>query len=68
MVDGLVPRNVAGAVRLPKLKELDEDALNQSHQIVVVAATLDDSTERIIAYLTERGIAINALLFQVFAN
>jgi Endonuclease NucS len=48
-------------------QELDEDALNQSHQIVVVAATLDDSTERIIAYLTERGIAINALLFQVFA-
>jgi hypothetical protein len=34
---------------------------------VVVAATLDDSTERIIAYLTERGIPINALLFQVFA-
>ena len=34
---------------------------------MVVAATLDDSTERIIAYLTERGIPINALLFQVFA-
>jgi hypothetical protein len=49
-------------------QELDEDTLNQSHQIVVVAATLDDSTERIIAYLTERGIPINALLFQVFAN
>jgi ATP-dependent helicase/nuclease subunit A len=49
-------------------QELDDDALNQSHQIVVVAAALDDSTERIIAYLTERGIAINALLFQVFAN
>ena len=48
-------------------QELDEDALNQSHHIVVVAATLDDSTERIIAYLTERGIPINALLFQVFA-
>ena len=49
-------------------QELGEDALNQSHQIVVVGATLDDSTERIIAYLTERGIPINALLFQVFAE
>ena len=49
-------------------QELDEDALNQSHQIVIVVATLDDSTERIIAYLTERGIPINSLLFQVFAD
>jgi RecB family endonuclease NucS len=30
--------------------ELDEENLNQSHQIVVVAAALDDSTERIISY------------------
>jgi hypothetical protein len=30
-----------------------------------VVATLDDSTEHIIAYLAERGIPINALLFQV---
>jgi hypothetical protein len=49
-------------------QELDEDALNRSHQIVVVAATLDDSMERITAYLTERGIAINVLLFRVFAD
>ncbi|MCC6140082.1 MAG: DUF91 domain-containing protein, partial [Nitrospira sp.] len=31
--------------------ELDEEALNQSHQIILVAAELDDSTERIIGYL-----------------
>lgn len=45
---------------------LDEDELNQSHQIVVVAAELDDSTERIVGYLNKRDIAINVLFFQVF--
>jgi Endonuclease NucS len=45
---------------------LDEDALNQSHQIIVVATSLDDSTERIITYLSERDIPINVLFFQVF--
>jgi len=47
---------------------LDEEALNGSHQIVLVAAALDDSTERIIRYLGDRGIAINAMFFQVFAH
>ncbi len=49
-------------------EELDEDTLNETHQIVVVAAGLDDSTERIVGYLSERGIPINVLCFQVFAN
>ena len=49
-------------------EDLDEDALYGSHQIVVVAAELDDSTERIVAYLNERDVPINVLLFQVFAN
>jgi len=48
--------------------ELDEEALNQSHQIILVAAELDDSTERIIGYLHARDIAINVLFFQVFQN
>lgn len=47
---------------------LDEDALNQNHQIVVVAGSLDDSTERIINYLSARGISINVLCFEVFAH
>lgn len=47
---------------------LDETTLNESHQIVVVAASLDASTERIVAYLNERDIPINVLFFQVFAN
>jgi len=46
--------------------ELDEDALNGSHQIIIVAAELDASTERILGYLNARDIAINALFFQVF--
>ena len=47
---------------------LDEDSLNQSHQIIIVAASLDDSTERIVAYLGERDIPINVLCFQVFTH
>lgn len=48
--------------------DLDEDTLNASHQILLVAAELDDSTERIISYLNARDIAINVLFFQVFQH
>ena len=48
--------------------DLDEDSLNQSHQIIIVAASLDDSTERIVAYLNDRDIPINVLCFQVFTH
>jgi hypothetical protein len=47
---------------------LDEDSLNQSHQIIIVAAELDDSTERIVNYLNARDIAINVVFFQVFLH
>jgi hypothetical protein len=47
---------------------LDEDVLNQNHQIIIVASSLDDSTERIVAYLSERDIPINVLCFQVFTH
>jgi len=49
-------------------EELDEEALNDSHQIILVAASLDDSTERIINYLNARDIAINVIFFQVFQH
>ncbi len=45
---------------------LDEEGLNQTHQIIIVASSLDDSTERIVSYLSERDIPINVLCFQVF--
>ena len=46
--------------------ELDEDTLNESHQIIIVASELDASTERIVNYLNEKDIAINVVFFQVF--
>jgi len=45
---------------------LDQDTINESHQVVIVAATLDSSSERIVGYLNNRGVAINVLFFQVF--
>jgi hypothetical protein len=49
-------------------EELDEDALNQSHQIIIVASALDDRTERIVDYLSKHDIPINVLFFQVFTH
>ena len=48
--------------------QLDEESLNASHQIIIVASSLDASTERIIGYLNDRDIPINVLCFQVFAG
>lgn len=48
--------------------ELDEETLNLSHQIIIVAAALDPSTERIVGYLNARDIAINVVFFQVFQH
>lgn len=43
------------------------ETLNENHQMIIVAASLDDSTERIISYLTERhSININAIFFNIF--
>ena len=49
-------------------EDLDEGTLNQSHRIIIVAASLDDTTERIVGYLTDHGIPINVLCFQVFTH
>lgn len=47
---------------------LDEDQLNQDHEIVIVATHLDESSERIVEYLNQRGIPINVLCFQIFVH
>ena len=47
---------------------IDDDVLNQSHQIIIVASSIDDSTERIVNYLNARSIPINVLCFQIFTN
>ena len=60
--------NLDEAFRARFGEELDEDSLNESHQIILVAAELDDSSERIINYLNARDIAINVIFFQVFKH
>jgi hypothetical protein len=49
-------------------QSLDEEGLNQNHQIIIVASSLDDRTERIVDYLSNHEIPINVLFFQVFEN
>ena len=61
-------QSLANDFRVRFGQPLDEDTLNETHQIVIVAAQLDDSTERIVAYLNKRDIAINVLCFQVFTH
>jgi hypothetical protein len=50
------------------LKELPE-VLNEAHSLVIVAAELDPSTERIVRYLAdEHGVPVNAVFFRVFRD
>ena len=45
------------------------DSLNSSHQLIIVAGSLDPSTERIVNYLIEDyGVEINAVSFRVFED
>lgn len=47
--------------------KLDEDSVNQNVKMVIVAAQMDDSTERIVTYLREKyQVDINILFFSVF--
>jgi len=46
--------------------ELEEENINNSHQIVIVASELDSSTERIVEYLSDSLIPINVIFFTVF--
>ena len=48
--------------------DLDEAELNRSHQIIIVAAKLDDATERIVDYLHSKDVPINVVFFQVFEH
>jgi len=47
---------------------IEEESLNSSHQIVVVAAELDSSTERIVKYLSDSAVPMNAVFFKVFED
>ena len=47
---------------------LDEEQLNGSHQILIVASSLDASTERIVSYLNRVNLAISVIFFRVFRD
>ncbi len=61
-------RSLGGDFRKCFGQELDEESLNGSHQIIIVASTLDRSSERIVEYLSKRNIPMNVLCFQVFTH
>ena len=45
------------------------DEINKEHQLVLVSAELDNSSERIINYLAEKyGVPINAVFFRYFQD
>jgi hypothetical protein len=45
------------------------ETLNASHNMIIVAAELDESSERIINYLSDQhGLSINAVFFNFFAT
>jgi|tagenome__1003787_1003787.scaffolds.fasta_scaffold20983252_4 hypothetical protein len=44
------------------------DAVNEDHALVIVAAALDESSERIVQYLGDRGININVVFFNLFRS
>ena len=48
--------------------DLDEDAINENHQLVVVSTAVDSRTERIVRYLAGRDVPINLLSFDVFEH
>ena len=53
-------RNLSEDFRLRFGEDLEEDALNR-RPIVIVASALDDSSERIVAYLNARDVPINVM-------
>jgi len=47
--------------------DLDDEIINSSHQIIIVATELDSSTERIITYLSDSAVPINIAFFKIFS-
>ena len=60
--------NLADAFERKFQSELPE-ILNNAHSMIIVASEIDDSTERIIKYLSDSyGVNINVARFQYFRN
>lgn len=47
---------------------IDDEDINNSHQIIIVATKLDNSTERIVNYLSDSDIPINIIFFKVYED
>jgi hypothetical protein len=48
--------------------KLSEEDLNTRHKIIIVSSELDSSSERIIQYLNDQNIPVNAVFFRVFKD
>jgi hypothetical protein len=48
--------------------KIDDDEVNTSHQIIIVAAELDNGTERIVNYLNDSDIPVNVIFFKVYED
>jgi hypothetical protein len=44
------------------------ESINEAHELLIVAAELDEATERIISYLTDYAVPVNAVFFRVFKD
>ena len=44
------------------------EVVNEAHELLIVAAELDNSTERIIEYISAFGVPVNAIFFRVFKD
>ena len=65
--DPMIPMDDAFCKRFG-IDEIPED-LNESHELVIVGATFDASTERIVEYLAaDFDLRINAVFFRVFKD
>ena len=52
----------------PRFGEPLPDTLNQGHRSLIVAETMDESTERIVRYLTDLNVPINVATVQHFTT
>jgi hypothetical protein len=65
---GEAPKSLA-AVFEESFETLLPETVNASHDLIIVAAELDGSSERIITYLREEhGVRINAVFFSFFCD
>lgn len=53
---------------LERFGEVVPEALNEAHQLIIVASELDASTERIVSYLSDYGVPVNAVFFRYFKD